>query len=300
MITLLDPVDVEKRLERLIAEHKAKNISVAEIKRRIFETGDEDVMRDSNLFHKWWMHCFRRANEKTFDKLLQAFQDAWNTFPHRSLKGKSPQQVMQNELRKHPECAQKGADRKRMPTVRVGNTEMEWDDYHAMLKRMEKQQKPFKRWIEERALPAYRAFLETKYKTKKSVEKHYDTADHFLKRALHVGFLDFEQIRPAFAVWEFPYWWPSHILYSNLNEEQVWSSLWDFLWFAEIILHRSIPGVWEEAEGEDFSLDDHIAPPSLHAPPFPKTGLPTVALAKTGRNDPCVCGSGKKYKKCCG
>jgi len=22
--------------------------------------------------------------------------------------------------------------------------------------------------------------------------------------------------------------------------------------------------------------------------------------AKVGRNDPCVCGSGKKYKKCCG
>ncbi len=22
--------------------------------------------------------------------------------------------------------------------------------------------------------------------------------------------------------------------------------------------------------------------------------------AKTGRNDPCPCGSGKKYKKCCG
>jgi HEAT repeat protein len=27
---------------------------------------------------------------------------------------------------------------------------------------------------------------------------------------------------------------------------------------------------------------------------------PVVASAKTGRNDPCPCGSGKKYKKCCG
>jgi SEC-C motif-containing protein len=25
-----------------------------------------------------------------------------------------------------------------------------------------------------------------------------------------------------------------------------------------------------------------------------------VSLARTGRNDPCPCGSGKKYKKCCG
>jgi SWIM/SEC-C metal-binding protein len=27
---------------------------------------------------------------------------------------------------------------------------------------------------------------------------------------------------------------------------------------------------------------------------------PRVAEAKVGRNDPCPCGSGKKYKKCCG
>jgi len=27
---------------------------------------------------------------------------------------------------------------------------------------------------------------------------------------------------------------------------------------------------------------------------------PIVAAAKVGRNDPCPCGSGKKYKKCCG
>lgn len=27
---------------------------------------------------------------------------------------------------------------------------------------------------------------------------------------------------------------------------------------------------------------------------------PIVSMGKTGRNDPCSCGSGKKYKKCCG
>ncbi len=27
---------------------------------------------------------------------------------------------------------------------------------------------------------------------------------------------------------------------------------------------------------------------------------PTEAEKKVGRNDPCSCGSGKKYKKCCG
>jgi preprotein translocase subunit SecA len=27
--------------------------------------------------------------------------------------------------------------------------------------------------------------------------------------------------------------------------------------------------------------------------------VPLVAGSKAGRNDPCPCGSGKKYKKCC-
>lgn len=32
----------------------------------------------------------------------------------------------------------------------------------------------------------------------------------------------------------------------------------------------------------------------------PLTGMPYVReAAKVGRNDPCPCGSGKKYKKCC-
>lgn len=156
---------------------------------------------------------------------------------------------------------------------------------------MEELQQPFKRWIEGFALPRYKKFLSTKYKTKRTVEKHHDVAENFFKRALHVGFLDFEQIRPAFVIWEFPDWWPSHILYSNLTEDQVWSSLCDFLWFAEIVLHRSIPGIWEEAAGEEIPLDNRILPPSFHSAPSPP---------KAGRNDACPCGSGKKYKKCCG
>jgi len=290
MFAILDPAEVEQRLEGLIAKHRAKNISVAEIKRRIFETGDEDVMRENNLFNKWWLNCFRRIDEPSLVELLHAFQDAWNSFPHHSLADRSPQQVAQEESRKHPEM-NKNANEDAMPTVTVGGITRSWEDHWKMIKRMEELQIPFKQWIDDTALPAYKRFLQTKYTTKRTVEKHYDVADNFLKRALHVGFLDFEQIRPAFAVWEFPDWWPSHILYSNLTEDQVWSSLCDFLWFAEINLHRSIPGIWETAAGEALSLDDRVVPPSLHSSP------PTM---KVGRNDPCACGSGKKYKKCCG
>ncbi len=33
---------------------------------------------------------------------------------------------------------------------------------------------------------------------------------------------------------------------------------------------------------------------------FPKPGTVVNSEKKVGRNDPCPCGSGKKYKKCCG
>ena len=38
-------------------------------------------------------------------------------------------------------------------------------------------------------------------------------------------------------------------------------------------------------------------PSGGQVPPAPKTATGTP---KVGRNDPCPCGSGKKYKKCCG
>jgi preprotein translocase subunit SecA len=42
---------------------------------------------------------------------------------------------------------------------------------------------------------------------------------------------------------------------------------------------------------------DLPAPTPYIPPPKP---TPYVAPSKAGRNDPCPCGSGKKYKKCCG
>ena len=42
-------------------------------------------------------------------------------------------------------------------------------------------------------------------------------------------------------------------------------------------------------------------PQATEAPEIPTIATPVVRDApKVGRNDPCPCGSGKKYKKCCG
>jgi len=47
------------------------------------------------------------------------------------------------------------------------------------------------------------------------------------------------------------------------------------------ILHHSRP--------ELSTLDSEMGP-----------GMPFKASRRPGQNDPCVCGSGRKYKKCCG
>ena len=45
---------------------------------------------------------------------------------------------------------------------------------------------------------------------------------------------------------------------------------------------------------------ENVAPPEYQEPPPYIAPQPYVAPPKIGRNDPCPCGSGKKYKKCCG
>jgi SWIM/SEC-C metal-binding protein len=46
----------------------------------------------------------------------------------------------------------------------------------------------------------------------------------------------------------------------------------------------------EPDKPEDITDIEHAL-----SPPIPVTAAP-----KIGRNDPCPCGSGKKFKKCCG
>jgi uncharacterized protein YecA (UPF0149 family) len=51
----------------------------------------------------------------------------------------------------------------------------------------------------------------------------------------------------------------------------------------------------EQTINQVFIETDKSAKPKESAAPQPKQATP-----KVGRNDPCPCGSGKKYKKCCG
>ncbi|MDI6883340.1 MAG: hypothetical protein QMC93_02600 [Patescibacteria group bacterium] len=48
---------------------------------------------------------------------------------------------------------------------------------------------------------------------------------------MYVGFITFDQIRPEFAKYEFPRWWQTHVLGSDLDENEIWSSLKNLLKF---------------------------------------------------------------------
>jgi uncharacterized protein YecA (UPF0149 family) len=64
-------------------------------------------------------------------------------------------------------------------------------------------------------------------------------------------------------------------------------------WWSSFHLDESWPKKLPEAE----------VPLPLSAQPPPAkyvTPQPFIREPKIGRNDPCPCGSGKKYKKCCG
>jgi hypothetical protein len=57
--------------------------------------------------------------------------------------------------------------------------------------------------------------------------------------------------------------------------------------FVDTWAHQNFVGWYDGMNGADLNLLK-LFPPNL------------VKAEKIGRNDPCPCGSGKKYKKCCG
>lgn len=228
------PKQVEQELQRLLEQYKLTDkLSVADFKDWIYNSQNSNTMKDVNLYQKKFLKYFTRV--KDIDKLnqiLQVFMDAWNYFPHQALKGKSPQQMVESlyNNRKQPVIP----DKKKMPKMIVGGQEMSWDDYWAMIKEMEYQQIPFKNWTEKDLLPKYKKFLNQQYQ-KDTVNKHYEVADIFFERALHVGFLTLEEIRKDFIQKEFPHWWQTHVLMNSLKEQEILFSLERMFEFIELV-----------------------------------------------------------------
>ncbi|MCA9399026.1 MAG: SEC-C domain-containing protein [Candidatus Omnitrophica bacterium] len=62
------------------------------------------------------------------------------------------------------------------------------------------------------------------------------------------------------------------------------------------LVHEEASGLASAPAQSSGALPQQSQP---QAPPKP-TPIRNDESAKVGRNDPCPCGSGKKYKKCCG
>ena len=60
------------------------------------------------------------------------------------------------------------------------------------------------------------------------------------------------------------------------------------------------PGTERFRERERLEKEHRGQLPGVDGEPLPPPVEPIRADAKPKRNDPCPCGSGKKYKQCCG
>src|SRR5437867_286781 len=73
-------------------------------------------------------------------------------------------------------------------------------------------------------------------------------------------------------------------------------------WF-KLTVPKVMPALLEQIPPEPEELDRFLRSAALNLfadLPMPGHGLQALGQAKQGRNDPCACGSGQKYKHCCG
>jgi SEC-C motif-containing protein len=93
-------------------------------------------------------------------------------------------------------------------------------------------------------------------------------------------------------------------------EANPWTQDW-----TRLVIHAHEPGVNPDTAYVDFSAyfvdqaGEHLHPEKsefnrvdgqwLYTRTIRQGPAPAKAAAKVGRNDPCPCGSGKKYKHCC-
>ncbi len=226
---------IEKELNNLIAKYKiGDKVNLEKIKDLIYNE-EGGASEANNRFMKKFLGYFGEPkSEEDFDKMIELATGCWNFFAHKSLNGLSPNEMVKKEM-KNSKLTKQEEKQNSMPEVIVGKKRMSWEKYQQMLREMEKAQEPFKKFIDKDILPNYRKFFENKTDlSQKTKEKYIDVAERFFDRVLWVGFVNYEDIRLDFAQKDFPRWWQTHILYSNLDENQVWSALRRLIDFVKI------------------------------------------------------------------
>lgn len=88
-------------------------------------------------------------------------------------------------------------------------------------------------------------------------------------------------------------WYPMIKLFKRQKPEPEFNNMLDWYYreYLNMPTSMSVSAIKKLNRKHDRNLNDiHNLFERLHAP----------KKVKIGRNDPCHCGSGKKYKKCCG
>ncbi len=147
---------------------------------------------------------------------------------------------MVKEIKKQKKSKQKTEGTK----IRVGDSEMSLEEYDFMIKMMEERQKPFKKWLEKEFKPNYFNYLKSKY-SKRVCETRRDVCELFFDRCLYIGFIDLEMIRPEYAMFEFPYWWQTHVMWGNLSEIRISGYIKDMFGFISDKYGREVEGLFE-------------------------------------------------------
>jgi len=228
--------DVERELKNLINKYRlGKKLTVKKVKQLVWNESGASAMEAVNKFEKKCFSYFLGMEKIDFEEIANVFMDAWNHFPHRLLEGKAPNKIYSASSAEESTISKKRTG----PKIIVGGRDMEWEEYEVMLEEMEKQQAPFRNWIETEVKPKYLRYLETTL-AKKTAKKHFEVADIFFERVLHVGFIEFDRIGKAFIQKEFPRWWQTHVLMNNLKEKEVVSSLHKLFEFIEFTYNINI------------------------------------------------------------
>lgn len=234
------PQEVLKNLTDLISKKKPKGLTITMVKKMV-EDEDGDPKISINNYIMKIMKDFQ--NEKSIDelnKITMVFMDFWNYWPHKSLGNNSPSSLMVKEIKKQKKSKQKTEGTK----IRVGDSEMSLEEYDFMIKMMEERQKPFKKWLEKEFKPNYFNYLKSKY-SKRVCETRRDVCELFFDRCLYIGFIDLEMIRPEYAMFEFPYWWQTHVMWGNLSEIRISGYIKDMFGFISDKYGREVEGLFE-------------------------------------------------------
>ena len=153
-------------------------------------------------------------------------------------------------------------------------------------------------------------------KTLKAKTQSYKTAAEYLTRSLldYIFFVEKKELKELHEnhIHDFLLVYaPKKLTLPETAKEHASDILTNFVGFLDATAHikngeQLIMAIKEDKKAFQKAIPSRTAPKKAKRPVAPKkkskakTATKTKIETKVGRNDPCPCGSGKKFKKCCG